>query len=577
MNIFNMMKRKNKDKFENLWDKYYEKDKRKIEVPDCSIYRYFENNVFKHEYEVALNYFGKKFTYKDLLNRIEICAKAMRASGVRKGDVVTILMPNTPEAVISFYAVNKIGAIANMIHPLSSQEEIKDSIIKTKSVLAIAINLAYSKIVSIIDDTDIYKVVIVSAKDSMPSLLGLGYLVTQELKMHLDKSNESFIYWEEFYNRGINYNHSTEVIMDRDNDAVYLHSGGTTGIPKNIVLTNGNINAVIEQAKIVFPKIGIGDNILGILPMFHCFGLVVCTVAPLVLGATIDLIPQFDAKRFDRLLRKYKPTILMGVPTLYEALITNPYMLNVDMSSVKYVISGGDSLSPEKNKKVNEFLKQHNCNEHILQGYGMTETTGPAVVGVLGSDKLGSVGIPLPGNKVKIIDVDSKEEKKIGEIGEICISGPVVMSRYLDNKEETNNLIHIYEDGQRWVHTGDLGYMDEDGVLFFVQRLKRMLIVSGYNVYPSYIEEVILKHPKVEICGVIGIPHPYKVQVPKAFIVPKKGIEVTGELLNEIKEYCNKNLAKYMIPKEFVFRDSLPKTIIGKVNYRELEKEEQKN
>lgn len=567
--------KKNTTSYENLWDKYYDEDKRNIVVPECSISRYFENSALLHENEIALNYFGRKFTFKDLLNRIEICSKALKANGVRKGDVVTILMPNTPEAVISFYAVNKIGAIANMIHPLSSQEEIKYSILETKSVLAIAINLAYEKIVAIIDETEIYKVVIVSAKDSMPPLLGLGYMVTQELKMNIDRSNECFIYWEDFYNRGMNYSHSTEVIRDKDDDAVYLHSGGTTGIPKNIVLTNGNVNAVMEQAKIVFPRIGVGDTLLGILPMFHCFGLVVCTCAPLVLGATIALVPQFDAKRFDKLLRKYNPSILMGVPTLYEALVTNPYMMNVDMSSVKYVVSGGDSLSPEKNQKVNDFLKRHNCNEHILQGYGMTETTGPAVVGVLGSDKLGSVGIPLPGNKVKIIDVDSKEEKKMGEIGEICLSGPVVMSRYLDNKEETEKMVYVHEDGLRWVHTGDLGYMDEDGVLFFVQRLKRMLIVSGYNVYPSYVEEVILKHPKVEMCGVIGVPHPYKVQVPKAFIVLKKGVEVNSDILKDIKEHCNKNLAKYMIPKEFVFRDSLPKTIIGKVNYRELEKEEQ--
>lgn len=575
MNIFKMMKKNKNKKLINLWDKYYDEDKRNIEVPEFSIYRYFEKSALIHENLIALNYFGRKISYKELLNKIEVCAKALKASGVRKGDVVTILMPNTPEAVISFYAVNKIGAIANMIHPLSSQEEIKDSIIKTKSVLAIAINLAYNKIEKIIDDTEIYKVVIVSAKDSMPPLLGLGYLVTQELKMNLDKSNECFIYWEDFYNRGLNYSHSTEVITDKDTDAIYLHSGGTTGIPKNIVLTNGNVNSVMEQAKIIFPKIGVDDVLLGILPMFHCFGLVVCICAPLALGATVALVPQFDAKRFDKLIRKYKPTVLTGVPTLYEALVTNPYMMNVDMSMVKYVISGGDSLSPEKNKRVNDFLKEHNCNEHVLQGYGMTETTGPACVGALGSDKLGSVGIPLPGNKVKIIDVDSKEEKKVGEIGEICLSGPVIMSRYLDNKEETDKMIYTHEDGTRWVHTGDLGYMDEDGVLFFVQRLKRMLIVSGYNVYPSYVEEVILRHPKVEMCGVIGIPHPYKLQVPKAFIVLKKGVEVNGEILKDIKEHCNKNLAKYMMPKEFVFRDCLPKTIIGKVNYRELEKEEQ--
>lgn len=566
--------KKKKDILNYPWEKYYDKDKRTIEVPDCSIYHYLEKKVYNHEDKIALNYFGKKTTFKELLEKIGICAKALKCHGVRKGDVVTICMPNTPEAVIAFYAVNKLGAIANMIHPLSSEEEIKNSIITTKSVLAIAVNLSYGKIKKIIDETEIYRVVIVSPADSMPSLLSFGYMVTKELKMDLKIDDEVFISWNDFYKKGIDYNAKCDIGMGSNDDAIMLHSGGTTGIPKNIVLTNGNVNAIMEQAKIIFPALGVDDRFLGILPMFHCFGLVVCICAPLVLGSTVVLVPQFDAKRFDKLIRKYEPTVLTGVPTLYEALITNPYMMNVDMSMVKYVISGGDSLSPEKNKKVNEFLAKHNCMEHIMQGYGMTETTGPVCVGALGSDKLGSCGIPLPGNVIKIFDTETLEEKRSGEIGEICISGPTVMSRYLDNEKETNKMIMVHSDGTKYVHTGDLGYMDEDGVLFFVQRLKRMLIVSGYNVYPSYVEDVILKHPKVELCGVIGVPHPYKVQVPKAFIVLKKGEEANSLVLKDIKEHCNKNLAKYMMPKEFVFRDSLPKTMIGKVNYRELEKEE---
>lgn len=575
MHIFNIMKKKKIKKFENPWDKYYEKGKNHIDVPDCSIYQYFEKTCYMHENEIAINYFGTKITFKELVKKIAICANALKCHGVRKNDVVTICMPNTPEAVISFYAINKIGAIANIIHPLSSQEEIKNSIIQTKSVLVIAINLAYTTLESIIGETAVYKVVIVSPKDSMPSLLGFGYLLTKELKMNISKSNECFIYWDEFYTRGLSYKSHGNLVIHASDPALYLHSGGTTGIPKNIVLTNGNINSVLEQARIILPEIGVGDSMLGILPLFHCFGLVVCTCAPLSLGATVVLVPQFDAKRFDRLLRKYKPTLLAGVPTLFEALITNPYMMNVDMSMVKYVISGGDSLSSEKNNAVNQFLKEHHCEAHVMQGYGMTETTGPASIGAFGSDKPGSIGIPLPGNKIKILDIETKEEKKFGEIGEICITGPVVMLGYLNNVEETNSILITHEDGKKWVHTGDLGYMDEDGVLFFVQRLKRMLIVSGYNVYPSYIEEVLLKHPKIEICGVIGVPHPYKIQVPKAFIVLKKGVESNSEVLKDIKEYCAKNLAKYMIPKEFVFRDTLPKTLIGKVNYRELEKEEQ--
>lgn len=572
MNIFDKIKSM---KIKYPWEKYYKKNERNIEVPNCSIFTYLEDRVSNFEDEVAINYFGKKITYRDLMDKIDICARALKCHGVRKKDVVTICMPNTPEAVISFYAINKIGAIANMIHPLSSQEEIKNSILTTKSVLLIAINICYEKIKAIIEETDIYKVVIVSPKDSMPSLLGLGYLVTKELKINITKSNECFILWNDFFNRGYKYKTECYCKTDSNTEALYLHSGGTTGVPKIIVLSNGNVNSVMEQAKIIFPKIGVGDTFLGIMPMFHCFGLVVCICAPLMFGATIALIPQFDAKRFDKLIRKYNPTVLTGVPTLYEALITNPYMMNVDMSMVKYVVSGGDSLAPDKNRRVNEFLKEHNCYEEIIQGYGMTETTGPFCIGAMGSAKLGSVGIPLPGNKVKIIDIETKKEMKKMEVGEICLSGPTMMLKYLDNKEATNNMIVKDDKGEYWVHTGDLGYLDKDGVLFFVQRLKRMLIVSGYNVYPVYIEDVLLKHPKVKDCAVIGIPHPYKVQVPKAFIVLKDGVEEDLDILKDIKDYCNKKLAKYMLPKQFVFRSYLPKTMIGKVDYKVLEKEEQ--
>jgi long-chain acyl-CoA synthetase len=566
------IKNKKKDILENPWDKYYDKDKRNVIIPDISIYEYFERSCLNREYEIALNYFGDKTSFIELISEIDLCAKALVSQGVRENDVVTICMPNTPEAVIAFYAVNKIGAISNMIHPLSSEEEIKDTLIKTKSTLMISINLSYEKINNIIDETNIYKTIIVSAKDSMPSLLGLGYMLTKEIKLNIPKSNEKYLFWNDFLERGNSYNKDCFKRRKREDDAILLHSGGTTGTPKNIVLTNKNVNTIMEQAKIIFPQIGVGDKFLSILPMFHCFGLVVCIAAPLTLGSTAILIPQFDAKRFDKLIRKYEPTVLAGVPTLFEALITNPYMKNLDMSYVKYIISGGDTLSGEKNKLVNDFLKAHNCNASITQGYGMTETTGPVCFGALGSDKLGSIGIPLPGNKVKILNVETKEEMYPNEIGEICITGPTVMSRYLDNTSATNEILIEHEDGLKWVHTGDLGYMDEDGVVFFAQRLKRMLIVSGYNVYPSHIEEVLLKHEYVENCGVIGVPHPYKVQVPKAFIVLKKGIEANETTTKILKEYCEKNLSKYMLPKYFEYRESLPKTIIGKVNYRELEK-----
>ena len=571
MNIF---KRKQKKKriFNNPWEKYYDEGKETIDVPDISIYEYLERHYIKNEYTIAINYYNQKITYKELINKIDICAKSLVSYGVRENDVVSICLPNVPEAVIAFYAINKIGAIANMIHPLSSELEIKDSLIKTNTVLFITLNITFNKVENIIDETKIYKTIIVSPKDSMPTFLGLGYMLSKELKLKIPKSNEKYMLWSDFILKGEKYNKNIKKDRSSKDDAAILHSGGTTGTPKNIVLTNGNINTVMEDAKIVFSYLDSKDTFLSILPLFHCFGLVVNICAPLILGSTIVLIPQFDAKRFDKIIKKFRPTVLLGVPTLFEALTKNPYMINYDMSYVSTVVSGGDSLTEEKNNEVNKFLKEHNSKARIIQGYGMTETTGPASLGFNNSDKPGSIGIPIPGVEIKILNIDTYEEMKYGEIGEICITGQTVMSRYLDNKEETDNIIKIHEDKKRWVHTGDLGYMDEDGVLFYVQRLKRMIISSGYNVYPSHIEKVLENHKYVESCGVIGVPDPYKIEVPKAFIVLKKGIEPTIDVTKELKEYCYKNLSKYMIPKKFEYRENLPKTLVGKIDYRKLEK-----
>ncbi len=563
----------NKIKYKYPWYKFYQKKERNIEVPNVSLYEYLKEKNKDNMNSIALNYFNRKITFSSFFNEINLCSRALRSQGIRPGDVVTICMANTPEAVIAFYAINKIGAIANMIHPLSAQEEIKSSLISTKSVMLIAINLSYKKVKEIIDDTSVYKTIIVSPSDSMPVLLKVGYYITQGRKVEVPKKSESFLFWNDFMNRGYKYQDKVLAKTTKDQPAVILHSGGTTGIPKNIVLTNGNINAVAKQAEIIFPLINNKDSALAVLPLFHCFGLVVCVHGPLCLGASSILIPQFDARRFDKILTKYKPSFVPGVPTLFEALLTNKYMNNVDLSYVKYVISGGDSLSIAKNEEINKFLKQHNCQSNVIQGYGMTETTGPVAFGALGSAELGSVGIPLPSNEIKIINIDTREEAKLGETGEICVSGPIVMAGYLENEKETNEILEKDNKGKIWVHTGDLGYMNENGVLYFVSRLKRMLIVSGYNVYPSHIEEVIMSHKDVLNCGVIGIPHPYKVQVPKAYIVLNNGIKATLKVKKDIKDYCEKNLAKFMLPKEYVFRESLPKTMIGKVDYRELEKE----
>lgn len=555
------------------WEKFYNKNERKVDIPNVSLYEcIYDRNKYRLN-NIAINYLGTKINYRDFFNEIDLCAKAMRSQGIRAGDVVSICLPNMPESVIVFYAVSKIGAIANMIHPLSAEEEIKKSIKDTNSVMLFTVNFNYKKVSNIVKETNLYKTILVSPRDSMPTTLGIGYFLLKDRKIKLPKSNEMFLFWKDFRSKGKHYDYNVLVSTTKESPAVILHSGGTSGTPKSILLSNGNINVVIGQATIALPENTDKDSMLSILPMFHCFGLVECIHYPLAIGASLILVPQFDAKRFDKLLRKYKPTIIPGVPTLFEALLNNKHMDDIDLSNVKYVVSGGDSLNEERNLAVNKFLEKHHCKHGIVQGYGMTETSGGCIFSNSKSYTLGSVGIPLPSNDMKIIDPDTKKELKPGEVGEILISGPSVMMGYLNDEVETNKVLEKDRKGKIWVHTGDLGYMNENGCLFFVQRLKRLIISSGYNVYPTHIEEILNKHPHILNSCVVGVPHPYKVQVPKAYIVLNSDVKDTFRVRSEIKEYCEKNLAKYMIPKEFVFRESLPKTMIGKVDYRKLEEE----
>ncbi len=572
MNVINLIKQK---LIKTPWAKYYKKEDLKLKVPDISMYEALKEVVLKYESRTAINYFGKKLSYREFLNLIDKAALAFRSQGVRRGDIVTICMPNTPEAMIAFYAINKIGAISNMIHPLSGEVEIKEYLTSTNSVMLVMIDVCYDKVKNIIKDTSVYKTIVVSARDSMPFFTGLGYQISQGFKIKGPTKSEAYLYWNDFLKKASGYNNLLDIKISRDDPAVILHSGGTTGKPKGIILSNGNFNALTEQAKIVFNDVEVGDRVLGIMPIFHGFGLGVSTIGPFILGCELIMVPQFNAKKFDKLLEKYKPNVIFGVPTLYEALAgtKNDYL---DLSGLKYAISGGDSLSRNLIKRVNDYLISHNAKIKISQGYGMTESLAAVALSYGEAYREDSIGIPFPGNYIKIVTPETQEEVPYGEDGEICISGPTVMLGYLDNEKETNEMLQIHKDGMIWLHTGDIGMMDSNGILYYKQRLKRLIISSGYNIYPSHIEEVIEGHPSVLKCSVIGIPHPYKVEVPKAFIVLKNDYNPLT-VKASIKEYCKKNLASYAIPKEFEFRKSLPKTLIGKVDFKKLREEEVKN
>lgn len=568
MNVINLIKQK---MIKTPWAKFYNKNDLKIKCDNISMYESLKRVVSLYENHYCINYYGKKITYREFLNSIDKAALAFRSQGVRRGDVVTICMPNTPEAMICFYAINKIGAISNMIHPLSGEVEIKNYLTSTSSVMLVMIDICYEKVKNIISETNVYKTIVVSARDSMPTFTGLGYQFVRGYKVKRPNKSEAYLYWKDFMKKAAGYSSFSSVKVSKDDPAVILHSGGTTGNPKGIILSNGNFNALTEQAKIVFSDIEVGDRVLGIMPIFHGFGLGVSTIGPFILGCELVMIPEFNAKKFDKLLEKYRPNVIFGVPTLYEALV-NMQDMSLDLSNLKYAISGGDSLSISLIRRVNLFLREHGSKIKISQGYGMTESLAAITLSFGKAYREGSIGIPFPGNYIKIVVPGTQDEVPYGEDGEICVSGPTVMLGYLDNEKETNEMLQIHKDGLVWLHTGDIGMMSDEGILYYKQRLKRMIISSGYNIYPSYVEEVIESHPSVLKCSVVGIPHPYKVEVPKAFIVLKNDYNPLT-VKASIKEYCKKNLASYAIPREFEFRKSLPKTLIGKVDFKRLREE----
>ena len=565
-----------KKKHEEPWLAYYSKEERKIKFTDKTIYEYLKDSVGADTDYIALNYFGTRISYNELFLRIEQASRSLRSLGVKPGDVVTICMPNTPEAIIAFYACNNIGAVADMVHPLSSQEQIKLYLNESKSRFLIMLDSNYDKYKEVLPDTLVYKTVFVSPKESMPPLLSIGYTLTRGLKVKKPKLGDiDYLTWKEFLLKGVNYNKPFENKMKSKDLAVILHSGGTTGKPKGIMISNYSFNAESQQGGVNVCEVRPKDKILTILPIFHGFGLNICIHCPLCLKVETIIMPEYDANRFSKIMKDLKPNILAGVPTLWEGMMSNKKLEDVDLSQMKYIISGGDFLSIPMEKKFNNFLHTHGAKINITKGYGMTESVAATSYTFEGTNEPGSIGIPMVGNDFCICNPDTLEKVPYGEEGEICVNGPTVMMGYLNNQEETDNVLKKHSDGKVWLHTGDLGYISPDGIIYFTGRLKRMIVSSGFNVYPNIIEEVIEKHPDVSKCCVIGIPHKYKMRVAKAFVVLEKDIKPTPKIKKEIIELCKKNLAAYSLPKEYEFRDSLPKTLYNKINYRELENEEE--
>ena len=537
-----------------------------LEYPDLTMYQLLCRTAQKYPEQTAYQFMGKKTSYRELMDRIHKAARGLSAMGIGKGDRVTVCMPNTPQAVDCFYALNRIGAVPNMIHPLSAPPEIGFYLKASRSKAILTLDQFYDKILEA-DPT--CKIIVAKIQEELPVLLRLVYPLTQKGKT---PSKDCF-FWKDMIRQGKGVK-LPEDPGTADDCGVILYSGGTTGKTKGILLSNRNMNALALQtiAASGFETVA-GMKMLSIMPMFHGFGLGIGIHTALIGGATCILVPRFSVKLYADLLKKQKPELIPGVPTLFEALLRSQELKNQDLSFLKGICAGGDSLSPELKKRVDAFLAAHGCTEQIREGYGTTECVTASCLTPRHTMKEGSIGVPFPDMYYKIIRVGTVEECQPGEEGEICISGPTVMMGYLDDPEETGQVLKDHGDGRLWLHTGDLGFMDGDGFVYFRQRLKRIIVTSGYNVYPSQIENILDGHEKVQLSCVIGVADDYRGQKVRAYVVPKPGIMPTEELRRELLDFCACQVAKYAAPRELEFRAELPKTSVGKVAYRELEKE----
>ena len=557
------------------WKDYMGEVPMHLEYFDGSMFEAVEQIAKKYPGNIAFTFMGKSTTYRQMIREIEQCAKALKTIGVREGDKVTIAMPNCPQAIYMFYAVNLVGGIANMIHPLSAEKEIEFYLNASESVAAVTLDQFYNKFEKVRERTKVVNMIIASVRDALSPTIKAGYMLTEGRKIEKIPEDAPVIMWKDFMKLSHSCYYKTYKVKREGADpAVILYSGGTTGTTKGIVLTNKNFNALGQQVIAANPMFRPGDKMLAVMPMFHGFGLGVSIHSMLSQGGRCVLVPRFTPQSYAKLILKHKCNFIAGVPTLYEALLRVPTMDGADLSFLKGVFSGGDSLSIELKKRFDKFLFDHHAVIQVREGYGTTECVTASCLTPTHMAKEGSIGLPFPDTYYDIVKPGTQESLPYGEEGEICISGPTVMMEYVGHPEETAQTLQTHPDGRVWVHTGDLGYMDDDGFIYFKQRIKRMIITSGYNVYPSQLENILDAHDLVQMSCVIGVPDSLKMQKVKAFVMLKPGLKPCDEYRDILMAYCRKNIAKYAMPYEIEFREQLPKTLVGKVAYRVLEEEE---
>ena len=564
------------DKVNAPWLKDYGEVKAHLDYPEYSMYQAFVESAKKYPDSPSICFQDKDTSYKVMLEQVNRVGKALSAMGIKEGDAVTVCLPNVPQAVMLLYAINSIGAVASMIHPLSAVGEIAFYLKEAKSKTIITLDQFYAKIAEVQKTADLEHIIICRVSDALTPVKSVAYKLLKERKFPKFKEDNVTLRWNTFLKGADKCTKDPRVEKKAADVAVILFSGGTTGTSKGIQLSNLNFNALALQTGTMANVEITGKTMLAAMPVFHGFGLGVCIHTVQFYGGRSYLVPQVSVKGYSKLLKTARPNLIAGVPTLYEGITRNQEMDGVDLSCLIGVFSGGDSLSVELKKKLDNFLHEHHATINVREGYGTTECVTASCLTPYNKEKEGSIGLPFPDTYYKIFKPGTQEELPYGEEGEICLSGPSVMMGYIGHPEENAQTLQKHADGRIWLHTGDVGTMDDEGFIFFKQRIKRMIVVSGYNVYPSQIENIIDSLDEVHMSCCIGVPDSYKMHKVKAFVVLTPGHQPSEEIKEKILAACKKNVAKWAIPYEIEFREELPKTLVGKIAYRVLEEEEEK-
>ncbi|MBQ9463790.1 MAG: acyl--CoA ligase [Lachnospiraceae bacterium] len=546
-----------------------------LEYPELTMFQMIKRVALEHPNEPAYEFYGKKTTYWRFLKRIERAARAFWQAGIGPGDVVTICMPNTPQALDCFYAVNRIGAIANMVHPLSAQNEITHYLKKTNSRIILTPDLFYEKVRRALDGVG-HPVRILTARiqDELLPHLAAAYVVKKGKDYLTFPNRVQDELWTTFVLRAHPKTALPEPKYDPERTSVILYSGGTSGPPKGICLSDLNFNACAMQAvEAIGETFRTGLKMLSCMPIFHGFGLGINIHTVVIHGACCILMPTFTDETYAQMLIRKRPHFIAGVPTIFEALLRNPELEGKDLSFLRGMFCGGDALSAELKKRIDLFLVRNHARIQVREGYGLTECVTASCLTPRDDSREGSIGLPFPDTEYRIVRPGTDEILPPGEEGEIILTGPTVMLGYYKDEAATAKTLRTLSDGRRWLYTGDLGCMDEDGFVYFRQRMKRMIITNGYNVYPSRIEKIIDSCPGVEYSCVIGVRDPRRMQRVRAYVVLSEGVPADDGTRNMILQKLRKNIAAYAIPKEIVFREELPRTLVGKVAYSVIQEE----